>query len=132
MNRRLAGGESSLNVPVGEDGDTTHQDLLPEERPDQEAVYANAEEKGKRWALVEEALETLTPRERHILTERKLADAPKTLEALSGVYGVSRERIRQIEASAFEKVRKAVCAAARKARLSGAAEPEEASLNAAA
>src|SRR5690606_36470158 len=97
-----------LNALVGEDGESTHQDFLHDDRPDQEAVYADAEEFGKRWTLVEKALERLTPRERTILTERKLGEVPKTLEELSTVYGVSRERIRQIEASALEKLKRAV------------------------
>ena len=112
MNRRLAGGESSLNVSIGEDGETSHQDLLIDDRPDQETVFSEAEEFRKRWVLIDAAFEVLTPRERHILTERKLAEVPKTLEELSAVYGVSRERIRQIEEKAMKTLQKAVCAKA--------------------
>lgn len=108
MNRRMTGGDSSLNVPVGEDGTLSHQDLLQDDAPDQEAALGEAEEFDKRWHLVETALERLTPRERHILTERRLRDDPKTLEDLSIVHGVSRERIRQIEVRALEKLQTSV------------------------
>ncbi len=112
MNRRLTGGESSLNILVGEEGDTSLQDLLQDEGPDQETVFGEAEEFRKRWALVEKALEGLTSREQQILNERKLDENPKTLEELSEVFGVSRERIRQIEAKALNKLTKTVHTAA--------------------
>lgn len=112
MNRRLAGSESSLNALIGEDGETSRQDLLIDDGPDQETVFANAEEQSKRWVLIEDALEDLTPRERRILTERKLAERRKTLKELGAIYGVSRERIRQIEEKALKKVKKAVRAEA--------------------
>jgi RNA polymerase sigma-32 factor len=108
MNRRLAGNESSLNASIGEDGETSHQDLLMDDSADPETAYAEAEELRKRWALLEAAFAALTPRERRILTERKLTESPKTLEALGGIYGVSRERIRQIEEQALNKLRTAV------------------------
>jgi RNA polymerase sigma-32 factor len=119
MNRRLTGGESSLNILVGEDGGSSLQDLLPDDGPDQEAVFGEAEEFRKRWALVEEALERLTPREQQILHQRKLGEDPKTLEELSKVFGVSRERIRQIEAKALDKLTKTVHTAAGRGGLLG-------------
>ena len=109
MNRRMAmGGDTSLNVPMGEDGDSQWQDLLGDEGPLQDERVAEAEERDVRHALLNEALETLNERERHILTERRLTDDPKTLEDLSQVYDVSRERVRQIEVRAFEKLQKAM------------------------
>jgi RNA polymerase sigma-32 factor len=132
MDRRLTGGESSLNIPVGEGGDTSYQDFLEDERPDQEMTYADAEEFHKRWALVETELAELTPRERHILTERKLSESPKTLGALGDVHGVSRERIRQIEANALKKLEKAVCTAAGPQGLLGESEQDISALMAAA
>jgi len=111
MNRRLTGGECSLDAPAGEDGTLSHQDMLQDNAPDQETTFGDAEEFGKRWALIETAFGRLTPRERHILTERRLRDDPRTLEDLSIVHGVSRERIRQIEVRALEKLQKSVCAA---------------------
>jgi RNA polymerase sigma-32 factor len=108
MNRRLAGNESSLNASVGEDGETSYQDLLPDDSVDQETAYAQSEELCKRRALFEDAFAALTPRERQILTERKLVESPKTLAELGVIHGVSRERIRQIEESAFGKLKKAV------------------------
>ena len=109
MNRRMAmGGDTSLNVPMGEDGDSQWQDLLGDEGPLQDERVAEAEERDVRHELLTEALETLNERERHILTERRLTDDPKTLEDLSQVYDVSRERVRQIEVRAFEKLQKAM------------------------
>ena len=124
MNRRMAGGDHSLNAPLSQDGDGEWQDWLTDEAPDQEEQVAEAEEYEVRHALLEEALKTLNERERHIFVERRLSDEPKTLEELSRVYGVSRERIRQIEVRAFEKVQKAVRELARKKGL--IEEPEEA------
>ena len=132
MNRRLTGGESSLNVLVGEGSDTSLQDLLRDEGPDQETAFGEVEEFRKRWALVEKALERLTPREREILTERKLGDNPKTLEELSKVFGVSRERIRQIEANALNKLKKTVHIAAGRRGLLGESGRESAAVKAAA
>ncbi len=121
MNRRMAmGGDTSLNVPMGEDGDSQWQDLLGDEEPLQDERVAEAEERDVRHELLTEALETLNERERHILTERRLTDDPKTLEDLSQVYDVSRERVRQIEVRAFEKLQKAMLKLADERRLVGA------------
>jgi RNA polymerase sigma-32 factor len=132
MNLRLTGGDNSLNAPAGEDGTLSHQDLLQDETPDQETVFGEAEEFRKRWGLVETALDELTPRERHILTERKLTEDPKTLGDLSTVFGVSRERIRQIEVRALEKVQKLVCTMAKDHDLLNEAVDETVTLKAAA
>ena len=110
MDRRLSGGDSSLNVPIGEDGAASPLDLLEDETPDQETALGEAQEFRKRWDLVSAAIDALTPRERHILTARKLTDEPRTLEDLSVVHGVSRERIRQIEVRALEKIQRSVAA----------------------
>jgi RNA polymerase sigma-32 factor len=112
MNRRLAASDQSLSAPMGADEDTQWQDMLVAERPDQETVVAEQSELAWRRELLDQGLKVLNERERHILSERRLSDGPKTLEDLSQVYGVSRERIRQIEARAFEKLQKAILAAA--------------------
>ena len=112
MNRRLAGGDASLNLRVGEDGDHEWGDLLVDDRQDQERHVAESSELAWRHELLQSAMHVLNPRERHILTERKLKDEPATLEELAHVYGVSRERIRQIEVKAFERLQRAVLAAA--------------------
>ena len=118
MNRRMAmGGDTSLNVPMGEDGDSQWQDLLDDEGPLQDERVAEAQERDLRHTLLNEALESLNERERHILTERRLTDDPKTLEDLSQEYGVSRERVRQIEVRAFEKLQKAMLSIAGERRL---------------
>jgi RNA polymerase sigma-32 factor len=108
MNRRMAGGDASLNAQVRGDGDGTAewQDWLEDEDADQATALAERDELEGRRALLLEAMEGLNERERHVLTERRLKDDPKTLEELSQVYGVSRERIRQIEVRAFEKLQK--------------------------
>ncbi len=109
MNRRLGGGgDASLNAQVSADGEgaAEWQDWLTDDDADQAAQFAERQEMDQRRDLLIEAMATLNERERHILTERKLKDAPVTLEALSEVYGVSRERIRQIEARAFEKLQR--------------------------
>jgi len=109
MNRRMAmGGDTSLNVPMREDGDGQWQDWLADEGPLQDERVANDEERGLRHDLLIEAMDSLNEREKHILAERRLAEEPKTLEELSQVYGVSRERVRQIEVRAFEKLQKAM------------------------
>ena len=109
MNRRMAmGGDTSLNVPMREDGEGQWQDWLADENPLQDERVANAEEQQLRHGLLLEAMDSLNEREQHILTERRLAEEPKTLEELSQVYGVSRERVRQIEVRAFEKLQKAM------------------------
>ncbi|OAN43059.1 RNA polymerase subunit sigma-70 [Paramagnetospirillum marisnigri] len=104
MNRRMAGRDASLNLRVGEGG-TEIQDLLPDDADSQEAVYARREELHKGRGLIAKAMESLTEREREIFMERRLRDTPPTLEELGERYGVSRERIRQIEVKAFDKVR---------------------------
>ena len=108
MNRRLSGGDASLNAPLKSDGEgaSEWQDWLTDDDADQAEAYAEQDELDNRRAMMMEAMEELNERERHILTERKLKDEPKTLEDLSQVYNVSRERIRQIEVRAFEKLQK--------------------------
>ncbi len=111
INRRmLMGGDSSLNVSMrsDEEGSGQWQDWLQDDRPLQDVVVAEAEEADVRRAMLVEAMDSLNERERHILTERRLVDNPQTLEELSQVYDVSRERIRQIEVRAFEKLQKAM------------------------
>ena len=108
MNRRLSGGDASLNAMVGTEGDsaTQWQDWLEDEDADQAADYEAKDELSVRRELLAEALSVLNEREQDILTQRRLQDQPITLEDLSGQYGVSRERIRQIEVRAFEKLQK--------------------------
>ena len=108
MNRRLSGGDASLNAMVGTEGETATQwqDWLEDEDADQAGDYAEADEYQHRMGLMNQAMEVLNERERDILTQRRLKDEPVTLEELSGVYEVSRERIRQIEVRAFEKLQK--------------------------
>jgi RNA polymerase sigma-32 factor len=112
MNRRLAGVDNSLNAMLGQDADSEWLEMLPDEGPSQETLIADADELQQRRALLGAALDTLNPRERAILTERRLKDDPSTLEELSHRYAVSRERIRQIEVRAFEKLQKAMLNAA--------------------
>ena len=108
MNRRL-GGDSSLNVPIREDGDSGEwQDWLADDSAGQEEILAEHEELDNRRAALEHALGVLNDRERRIFEARRLADDPVTLEELAEEFGVSRERVRQIEVRAFEKVQKAV------------------------
>ena len=111
MNRRmLMGGDASLNVSMrnDEDGSGQWQDWLTDDRPLQDQTVADAEEKQVRHDMLVEAMDVLNDREKHILSERRLSEDPRTLEELSQVYHVSRERIRQIEVRAFEKVQKAM------------------------
>ena len=118
MNRRMAmGGDTSLNVPMREDGDGQWQDWLVDNEPLQDQRVAEAQEGDMRHAMLSEALDTLNDREKHILSERRLVDEPKTLEELSQVYRVSRERVRQIEVRAFEKLQKAMMRIAGEKRL---------------
>ena len=118
MNRRMMlGGDASLNVSLREDGEGQWQDVLADDRPLQDVTVANAEEAGVRHAMLVEAMDGLNDREREILTERRLAEDPKTLEELSQVYKVSRERVRQIEVRAFEKLQKAMQRIASERRL---------------
>ncbi len=108
MNRRLAAPDHSLNAPLRADSDGEWQDWLVDETQDQEDSLADSEELGKRRRLLETAMRSLTERERHILTERRLKEEPTTLEDLSTQYGISRERVRQIEVRAFEKLQRAI------------------------
>ena len=108
MNRRLAAPDHSLNAPFRVDGDGEWMDWLVDEIEDQETLLAESEELAKRRGLLAEAMQTLNDRERHILTERRLKDDPTTLEELSQEYGISRERVRQIEVRAFEKLQKSM------------------------
>jgi RNA polymerase sigma-32 factor len=109
MNRRLSSPDHSLNAPLRVDGEGEWQDwLVDDDQVSQEIRLAEDEELQKRRALLASAMETLNDRERHILTERRLRDAPMTLEDLSQEYGISRERVRQIEVRAFEKLQKAI------------------------
>jgi RNA polymerase sigma-32 factor len=107
MNRRL-GGDSSLNVQMRDDGSAEWQDLLADETDNQEAILVRSEESENRHAALGQALTVLNPRERRIFEARRLVEEPMTLEELSEEFGVSRERVRQIEARAFEKVQGAV------------------------
>ncbi len=109
MNRRMMmGGDASLNVSFNEDGEGQWQDMLEDDRPLQDETVAEAQEAGMRHAMLAEAMGALNEREREILTNRRLIDEPQTLEELSQVYNVSRERVRQIEVRAFEKLQKAM------------------------
>ncbi|NEX91665.1 RNA polymerase sigma factor RpoH [Caulobacter sp. 17J65-9] len=113
MNRRLAGPDASLNAPLRSDSESEWQDWLADDtQVSQESQIAESEERSLRMGLLQEAMQELTDRERHILTERRLKDEPTTLEELASQYGVSRERVRQIEVRAFEKLQKAMRAAA--------------------
>jgi len=122
MNRRLSGPDASLNAPLRADSENEWQDWLEDkEQVSQETRLAEDEEKSLRMGLLEEAMTELTDRERHILTERRLKDDPTTLETLAAEYGVSRERVRQIEVRAFEKLQKAMMRLAGEKRLLAAA-----------
>jgi len=109
MNRRMAGADHSLNAPMRADAEGEWMDWLHDDQAiDQETAYANDEELNNRRALMADAMKGLNEREQHILTERRLKDSPSTLEDLSKVYKISRERVRQIEVRAFEKLQKAM------------------------
>src|SRR5512134_1435340 len=113
MNRRLA-GDSSLNAPVRNDAESGEwQDWLVDDTMDQETALAESEEAERRRGMLNDALDGLNARERRVFEARRLAEEPLTLEELSAEFGVSRERIRQIEVRAFEKVQKAASAQAR-------------------
>jgi len=116
MNRRL-GGDASLNAPLREEGEGEWQDWLVDETADQESLLAEREESDARLGALKSALSVLNPRERRIFEARRLVDEPITLEELSTEFGVSRERVRQIEVRAFEKVQAAVKAGVAKAQL---------------
>ena len=117
MNRRMAGPDHSLNAPVRDDTDGEWQDWLVDEHPDQETTVGDAEELSLRRDMLEDAMSGLNEREQHILRERRLQDQPTTLEDLSKVYGISRERVRQIEVKAFEKLQTSMKTAAVEQRL---------------
>ena len=108
MNRRLSGGDASLNATISADGEgaAQWQDWLEDEDADQAGDYEAKDELETRRELLAEAMDVLNDREKDILVQRRLQDNPVTLEDLSGVYSVSRERIRQIEVRAFEKLQK--------------------------
>jgi RNA polymerase sigma-32 factor len=108
MNRRMAGADHSLNAPLRADGDGEWQDWLVDQSDNQEIVVAENEELSKRRELLGAAMGALNDREQRILKERRLSEDPMTLEALSKEYNISRERVRQIEVRAFEKLQKAV------------------------
>ncbi|MCH8181997.1 MAG: RNA polymerase sigma factor RpoH [Proteobacteria bacterium] len=118
MNRRLAAGDHSLNAPMRVDGDGEWIDWLVDDSPNQETTLAESEELQGRRALLADAMKGLNDRERHILTERRLKEEPSTLEDLSKEYDISRERVRQIEVRAFEKLQKAMRNSALEKRLS--------------
>ena len=117
MNRRLAAPDHSLNAPLRVDGEGEWQDWLVDDRDSQEVMLADKQELGKRRQLLKDAMSHLNDRERRILSERRLRDEPTTLEDLSQEYGISRERVRQIEVRAFEKLQKAIRNAAIEAKL---------------
>ncbi len=117
MNDRLAAPDWSLNAAVGDGEGSEFQDLLVDQGEDPEAQVAEADQLAKRRALLGDAMAGLSARERHILRERKLSDQPQTLEALSVHYGISRERVRQIEARAIERLREAMVTAVEQARI---------------
>ena len=108
MNGRRSGHDHSLNAPLRTDSEGEWMDWLEDESPNQESLVAENEERTNRQQLLRNAMTGLNDRERHILTERQLRDDPPTLEVLSQEYGISRERVRQIEARAFAKIQKAV------------------------
>ncbi len=107
MNRRMAARDFSLNAPMSQEDDGAEfQDALEDDRLSPEATFGEEEEMSQRRAMLANALSELPERERHILTERRLSDDPSTLEDLGKVYGISRERVRQLENRAFDKVKK--------------------------
>ena len=108
MNRRLAGPDHSLNAPLKEDGEGEWQDWLVDSSPTQEYTISNSQELNQRKDLLDEAINVLSPREKYIMVQRRLKDKPKTLEDLSNHYKISRERVRQIEVRAMEKLKKSV------------------------
>ena len=116
MNRRLSGKEHSLNAPIGEDGDEW-QDWLVDKEMDQELKFAHKEEMAQRKDLLTDSIKILNDREKEILYARRLNDEPTTLENLSKKYKISRERIRQIENKAFEKIQKHMLNAAKSKNL---------------
>ena len=118
MNRRMMmGGDASLNISFNEDGEGQWQDMLEDSGPLQDQTVADAQETTMRHAMLGEAMQSLNEREQHILTQRRLIEDPQTLEELSQHYNVSRERVRQIEVRAFEKLQKAMTRIAGERRL---------------
>ena len=113
MNRRLSRSDASLNQMVVEDGDVERQDLLVDDKPSQEAVLMDKEDRVLGASLLRNAMTTLTERERRIIQERRLVDNPRTLEEIGAEYGISRERVRQIENRAFAKLQKSVITSSR-------------------
>jgi RNA polymerase sigma-32 factor len=111
MNRRLSGPDSSLNAPLRSESESEWQDWLADDTADQETRLAEREEMDDRHTLLVNAMKDLTERERDIIQARRLQDEPVTLEDLSQKYGVSRERVRQIEVRAFEKLQRGMQAA---------------------
>ena len=122
MNRRMAAQDHSLNAPLKADSEGEWQDWLVDEGPSQESLLADREELEQRREMLGAAMEGLNERERHILMERRLKDNPATLEDLSKVYDISRERVRQIEVRAFEKLQKAVRNRAKEMKMAPAAD----------
>ena len=122
MNRRLAAPDHSLNAPMRADSEGEWQDWLVDDSPNQETMLADREQKDDRSELLTEGMKALNERERHILTERRLKEEPATLEDLSKHYDISRERVRQIEVRAFEKLQRAIKDAAKMRRVGGGAE----------
>jgi RNA polymerase sigma-32 factor len=112
MNRRLAAPDNSLNAPLRAEGEGEWQDWLVDDTENQETLVAKNQEFQLRKGLLDSAMESLNEREQHIISERRLKDDPATLEDLSKVYGISRERVRQIEVRAFEKLQKSIRRAA--------------------
>ncbi|MDX2222716.1 MAG: RNA polymerase sigma factor RpoH [Rhodospirillaceae bacterium] len=112
MNRRLSRGDASLNQMISEDGDQQRQDFLVDDSPSQETVLAERQERAVGLKLMRDALKVLTPRERAVIESRRLAEEPKTLEEIGAEFGISRERVRQIENKAFNKLQRTVVAAA--------------------
>jgi len=108
MNRRLMSPDHSLNAPLRDEGEGEWQDWLVDESDNQEVKLAESEELNRRQRMLTQAMGSLNDRERHILTERRLRDDPTTLEDLSQKYGISRERVRQIEVRAFEKLQRSM------------------------
>ena len=108
MNGRMASPDHSLNAPLRDEGGEQWQDWLIDEGDSQETRLAESQELGRRRRLLSDAMKVLSERERHILAERRLKDTPTTLQDLSAAYGISRERVRQIEVRAFEKIQRSV------------------------
>ena len=108
MDNRLFSGDQSLNVQIGEEGDTEWQDMLVDSKDTQDSILANSNELSFRKKIFEQALEVLNDREKEIISLRKLKDKPVKLEELSKKFNISRERVRQIEEKAFEKLQKQV------------------------